>query len=58
MIFTSLYITTLLDDFQHTNFFFIYGFTDPKNTNPWVNAAVYLHMGFHLQMGFLHIPCW
>jgi len=28
-----------------------YGFTDPKNTNLWVNAAIYL------QMGFLHIPC-
>jgi hypothetical protein len=27
-----------------------YGFTDPNNTNLWVNAAVYLHMGF------LHIP--
>jgi len=27
-----------------------YGFTDPNNTNLWVNAAVYL------QMGFLHIP--
>jgi hypothetical protein len=27
-----------------------YSFTDPKNTDLWVNAAVYL------QMGFLHIP--